>query len=53
MSAPLSLITSCGETPVPRDFDIFSPDSLTMNPQVTTCSYGARPSIAVPMSSDD
>src|SRR6266568_6729292 len=53
MSAPLSRITSCGDTPVPRDFDIFSPDSLTMNPHVTTCLYGAAPSIPAPISSDD
>ena len=53
MSAPLCLITSCGESALPLDFDILSPDSLRMKPQVTTSRYGAPPSMAVPTSSDE
>ena len=35
MSAPLCLMTSCGSTELPSDFDIFRPSSSTTKPWVT------------------
>ena len=45
MSAPLSLMTSCGSTELPSDFDIFRPSSATMKPWVSTWRNGARPRV--------
>ena len=46
MSAPEVFITSCGESVLPLDFDIFSsPFSSRMKPCVSTTSKGARPRV--------
>src|SRR3954451_21869590 len=45
MSAPLSLMTSCGAVTLPLDFDIFSPRSSKTKPWVSTTSKGARPRV--------
>src|ERR1043165_6736430 len=53
MSAPLCFITSCGDRALPDDFDILSPTSLRMKPQVTTPRYGAPPPTPAPISTDN
>ena len=42
MSAPDCLITSCGATALPSDFDILRPCSSSVKPWVTTTSNGAH-----------
>ena len=41
MSAPYCLITSCGATTLPSDFDILRPSSASTKPCVSTTSKGA------------
>ena len=54
MSAPEVFITSCGDSVLPLDFDIFSsPFSSRMKPCVSTTSKGARPREPQDSKSDD
>src|SRR5271163_2167309 len=53
MSAPESLITSCGEVTLPSDFDILCPLSSSTKPWVNTASNGARPRVPQLSSSED
>ena len=53
MSAPDSLITFCGSTVLPSDFDILRPFSSSVKPWVSTTSNGARPRVPQLSSSDD
>ena len=45
MSAPDCLMTSCGNTWLPSDFDILRPSSASTKPCVSTTSNGARPRV--------
>src|SRR5215468_4115654 len=53
MSAPECLITSCGATTLPSDFDILRPSSSRVKPCVTTTSNGAPPRVPHDSSSED
>ena len=46
ISAPLSLMMSCGRMVLPSDLDIFLPSSSTTNPWVITALKGGRPRVA-------
>ncbi len=46
ISAPLSLITSCGAIVLPTDFDILRPSRSIRKPCVSTCRNGGRPRVA-------
>ena len=50
---PSLLPTSCGSMPFPSDFDILRPCASTVKPWVSSALYGAWPSIAQPVSSDE
>ena len=52
LSAPLCVMTSCGATPLPSDFDILRPSSAMTKPWVSTWSNGARPRVPMPTSSE-
>src|SRR6187455_3666796 len=53
MSAPESLITSCGAVTLPVDFDILRPCSSSTKPCVSTRSNGARPRVPQLSKSDE
>ena len=53
MSAPDCLITSCGASTLPSDFDILRPSSAMVKPWVSTMSNGARPRVPHDSSSED
>ena len=50
---PTALITSCGATTLPSDFDILRPSSSSTKPWVSTTSKGARPRVPQLSSSED
>jgi hypothetical protein len=53
MSAPSVSETFCGAMTLPFDFDILRPLPSTTKPCVSSALYGARPSMAQPVSSED
>ncbi len=52
ISAPLSLMTSCGAMTLPSDFDILRPSRSIRKPCVSTSRYGGRPRVASATSSE-
>ena len=52
ISAPLSLITSCGRMVLPSDFDILRPSTSIRKPCVSTSRNGGRPRVPRPTSSE-
>ena len=53
ISAPYSLIISCGLIPFPADFDIFLPSSSITQPCVNMFLYGEIPFVATEVNIDD
>src|SRR5471032_3423005 len=53
MSAPSLLDTSCGETVLPIDLDIFLPSPSTTKPCVSKALYGGAPFNIEEVSSDE
>ena len=53
ISAPYSLIISCGLIPFPADFDIFLPSSSITQPCVKIFLYGATPLLATDVKIED